>query len=223
MGNFKPPPGPVGAPTSVTLAAGSVFYRVHLSRYPADSFSPVLSHRYYEGGRFDATEDDTYPYLYMGDSVDVAVSETLLRDLDVDPAKSTRALPKRKIAGRRISAVELTADIQVTSLMTGHDLGALSQDPWLTTAEPRDYAQTRHWGHWIRHHILDTAGFVWRSRREPSGLCYVLFGDRLPTGAALVTVNDPQVPPGNQADFDTPVGLRALRRRLNFYGVSITR
>lgn len=205
----------------MTLIAGTVFYRVHQSRHPADSFSPVLSHRYYEGGRFDATADDSYPYTYMGSSVDVAVSETLLRDLDL--TGPLRALPKRKIVGRRISAVALTGDIQITSLLSGRDLGTLSQDPWLTTADPRDYAQTRHWGHWIRNHIVDTSGFVWPSRREPSGRCYVLFGDRLPPGAALVTVSDPRVPPGNQADFDTPVGLRALRRRLNAYGVSITR
>ncbi|HEY0166593.1 MAG TPA: RES family NAD+ phosphorylase [Jatrophihabitans sp.] len=221
MGNIKPPVTPAGVPTNLTLTAGTVFYRVHQSRHPADSFSPVLSHRYYGGGRFDATADDSYLFIYMGSSVDVAVSETLLRDLDL--TGSLRTLTKRKIIGRRISAVELTGDIQITSLLSGRDLGALSQDPWLTTADPRDYAQTRHWGHWIRNHLPGTAGFVWPSRREPSGQCYILFGDRLPPGVGLVTMSDPQVPPGNQADFDTPVGLRALRRRLNAYGVSITR
>jgi hypothetical protein len=149
------------------------------------------------------------------------VSETLLRDLDL--TGSLRALPKRKVIGRRISAVELTGDIQVTALLSGRDLGALAQDPWLTTAEPRDYPQTRHWGHWIRDHVLDSAGFVWPSRREPAGQCCVLFGDRLPAGAGLVTISDPNVPAGDRADFDTPVGLRELRRRLNAYGVSITR
>lgn len=220
MANILPPLAPPGTPTLITLPAGTTYFRVHQSAYPAASFNPTPSHRYYGGGRFDSTDDDSYGYLYMGDTVDVAVSETLLRDLNLSPT-GHRVVPRRKVRGRRISAVTLTVDIDIVSLRTGHELGALGQDPWLTTADPRDYAQTRHWGHWIRSHVPHAAGYRWLSRREPADHAYVLFDDRLPPDTVLAT-SDPAVPAGPLADFDTGQGLRALRRRLNAYQVVIT-
>lgn len=221
MANLKPPAAPSRPPVLTTLPAGTVLFRVHQTVFPADSFNPVPSHRYYGGGRFDGTDDDPYPYLYAGESVDVAVAETLLRDLPPDDA-GIRQLPLVRVRGRRISAVHITGDLPLVSLCSGTDLGAVAQDPWLTTCDPPDYAQTRHWGHWIRSHAPTAAGYVWFSRREPGRLSYVLFGDRVPAGA-VTTVTDPRVPPGPQAEFDTPRGRQALRVRLARYSVALAR
>jgi hypothetical protein len=221
VANVKPPAGYAGTPELTTLRAGTVLFRVHQKRFGADAFNPVPSHRYYGGGRFDATDDDTYPYLYAGETVDVAVAETLLRDLSPNDT-GTRQLPMARAAGRRISAVEVTADLELVSLRTGTDLGAVAQDTWLTTCDPRDYPQSRHWAHWIRIHATSAAGYVWLSRREPGTSAYVLFGDRVPSGT-MATSADPSVPPGDEADFDAPRGRRALRNRLARYNVALAR
>ena len=221
MANVEPPAAHSRTPVLTTLPAGTVLFRVHQKVFPAGSFNPVPSHRYYGGGRFDATDDDAYPYLYAGESIDVAVAETLLRDLYPNDT-GTRELPRPKVDGRRISSIEVTTPVVLVSLCSGVDLGAVAQDTWLTTCDPRDYAQSRHWAHWIRSRAMTTAGYAWLSRREPGALSYVLFGDRLP-GGAIRTIADPRLPPGAEADFDTPRGRRALRNRLAHYNVALAR
>lgn len=221
MANYRPPPTPAGAPRTTTITAHTVLYRVHQKAYDVHVFNPVPNHRYYGGGRFDSTNDDAYPFLYAGESVDVAVAETLLRDLAPDDT-GMRVLPFARAANRRISAIRVQNDLELVSLLSGEDLGAVSQDPWLTTCDPRDYAQTRHWGHWIRTHAPTACGYVWHSRREPDARAYVLFGDRIPPGAISSTPS-PNVPAGDAADFDTPKGRRALRNRLSRYGIALSR
>lgn len=221
MSNVKPPASYAQTPALTTLSAGTVLFRVHQKRFPPEAFNPTQTHRYYGGGRFDATDDDSYPYLYAGSTVDAAVAETLLRDLSPDDT-GVRQLPRPKVAGRRISAIEVTADLELVSLQTGTDLGAVAQDTWLTMCEPRDYAQSRHWAHWIRSHAKSAVGYVWLSRREPGTAAYVLFGDRFSPSVIAWTAH-PDVPAGDEADFDTPLGRRALRNRLSRYNVGLSR
>jgi hypothetical protein len=219
VANVKPPVYFTGAPATITLSAGSVLYRVHDKAYSAAQFNPNLTHRFYGGGRFDGTADDPYPYLYAGETVDVAVAETLLRDLPIDQNGLFR-LSRRRIRNRRISAVVTTQDVRLVMLCSLRDLMQVAQDTWLTTCDPRDYAQSRHWGHWIRQYAPDAAGYVWMSRRDPTLRSYVLFGDRTP-GGFLDEHDDPAVPRGDAADFDTPRGLRELKRRLLPYRVAL--
>jgi hypothetical protein len=222
VANVKPPNHYTGTPHTVTLTAGAVLYRVHSKGYPSNAFNPNPCHRYYGGGRFDATDDDPYPFIYAGETIANAVAETLLRDLPLLDT-GARILPLRKITGRRISAITITADLELVTLRSGTDLGAVSQDPWLTTCDPRDYAQSRHWGHWIRTHAPAAAGYIWQSRREPFTDSYILFGDRTPPGAILDNPTDPALPPGPQVDFDTRQGRAALRRQLLRYNVTLAR
>ena len=222
MANVKPPAAPPGSPVLTTVAAGTVLYRIHQKIYTADSFNPLPSHRYYGGGRFDGTNDDPYPFLYAGGTVDNCIAETLLRDLPVADT-GARSLARVKVRGRRISALTVATDIEVVSLVSGTDLGAVAQDPWLTVADPCDYAQTRHWGHWIRQHASTAGGYVWASRREPMTMSYVLFGDRVPAGAVSDTPSDPALPLGVRADFDSRAGLLHLRRKLRQWNVTIAR
>ncbi len=148
------------------LPAGSILFRVHPVEFLPDEFSPELTHRYYGGGRFDSTEDDRYPFLYAGESIGVAIAETLLRDLPPDDL-GVLQLPSAKVRGRRISAIATTADLKLVSLCSARELGAVGQDTWLTTCDQRSYAQSRHWAHWIRSHAPEAAGYRWMSRREP--------------------------------------------------------
>lgn len=220
MANIQPPPAYAGMPAMTRLPVSTVLYRVHLAACPAHAFNPVPAHRYYGGGRFDATDDDHYPYLYAGESLEAAIAEMLLRDLPCD-AVGTRHLPLSAIQGRRASTVITTTDLDLVSLRSAADLGAVCQDAWLTSCEPTCYAQSRFWAHWIRAHAPAAAGFVWMSHREPTRQAFVLFGDRTP-GTAITTTTSPALPPGFEADFDTPRGRRAISRLLAAYNVVLS-
>jgi hypothetical protein len=217
MANTQPPLEYGGTPAMTRLSAGTVLYRVHLTAYPAHAFNPMPAHRYYGGGRFDATDDDHYPYLYAGESLEVAIAEMLLCDLPYD-ASGTRHLPVSAIKGRRISTVITTTDLDLVSLRTAADLAAICQDAWLTTCEPACYAQSRFWAHWIRQRAPTVAGLVWMSHREPSKQAFVFFGDRTPR-SAIATTTTPALPPNAEADFDTRRGRHAIKRLLAGYNV----
>lgn len=221
MANLQPPPSYSGTPAVTTLPAGTVLFRIHAASRPADMFRTVPSHRYYGGGRFDATADDEYPFMYAGESVEVAIAETLLRDLPFDPA-GVFQLPLVKIRGRRISAVSTTSSLTLVNLQSAAGLAAVSQDPWLTTCDPSYYAQSRHWAHWIRGQAPGACGYVWMSRCEPTQRAFVFFGDRMPPGA-ITAVSDVRLPLGDEAVLDSSQGRRALRRRLAVYNVALTR
>lgn len=221
MANVMPPRAYSGVPALTSLPAGTVLFRIHPAGRPADAFNPAPSHRYYGGGRFDATADDRYPYLYAGESAGVAIAEALLRDLPFDET-GVLQLPLARVRGRRISAVRTAAELTLVSLRSAADLAAVSQDPWLTTCGPASYAQSRHWAHWIRQQAPAAAGYAWMSRREPAQQAFVLFGDRVPPGA-ITAADDPGLPPGDEAEFSTPAGRRALRRQLVTYNVALSR
>jgi hypothetical protein len=221
MANIQPPPQYTGTPAMTRLPARTVLYRVHLTRYPAHAFNPMPAHRYYGGGRFDATDDDHYPYLYAGESVEVAIAEMLLRDLAWD-ATGTRYLPASALTGRRISAVNTTTDLELVSLRTAADLGAVCQDAWLTTCEPACYAQSRYWAHWIRQRAPAAAGLVWMSYREPSRQAFVFFGDRTPA-TAITTTATAALPPGTEGGFGTSRGCSAIQHLLATFNVVLSR
>lgn len=179
MPNYRPPEELTGDPGKVTLARGTLLYRVHGSHRGAADFNLKPAHCLYGGGRFDATEHDPYGYLYTGLSASAAVCETLLRSLPFDPLGGPRLLPRTSVRGRRLSTLRLTADLCVLPLMSARDLAAVHQDTWLVHTEAQEYPYTRDWAHWIRHHTEPWAqGLVWSSKREPADRTVVLFGDR---------------------------------------------
>ena len=217
--NARPPETWGHPPQTIQMPAGTVFFRIHKKAHDSDSLNPNPSHRYYGGGRFDSTEDDRYDFLYAGSSLDVAITETLLRDIPVDDSGS-RVVPRSRYSGRRQSAVIAKRLIQVVDLRAAQGLGAVAQDGWLLAAEPIFYAQTRHWAHWIRERSKNTDGFVWMSRRQPISEAFLLYS---PCGHNfLEPVDHPEIPPGAASDFDTPEGRNQLRNRLEGFGYTIS-
>ncbi|MFJ3161853.1 RES family NAD+ phosphorylase [Streptomyces kanasensis] len=187
MPNTPPPAAPPGTPVKATLPAGTPLFRVHRSEWSATSFNPVPADRLWGGGRFDATEDDPYRFLYAGATAAAAVCESFLRSVPcAEPGP--RIVPRAAVRGRRLAFLRLAVDVDVVSLMSGRDLAAVAQDSWLVQAEAHEYAFTRAWGHWIRRHTGPWArGFVWPSKREPADRVTVLFGDRCPPGVVEET------------------------------------
>ncbi len=179
MPNVPPLSDYDGDPMCWTLPAGTPLSRIHNIAWDVCDFNPTLADRHWGGGRFDATEDDQYGYIYAGTSDPVAVSETLLRDLPIDDS-GARLLPMRSLQERRFGWLSPRADLDLVSLRSGADLGAVSQDTWLVQAPSHEYGQTRRWAHAIRSWATWATGFVWYSRREPDGLALVFFADRCP-------------------------------------------
>ncbi|MFF9527048.1 RES family NAD+ phosphorylase [Streptomyces achromogenes] len=199
MPNVPPPAALPGTPTKVTLPEGTSLFRVHASALAGAAFNPVPAGRLYGGGRFDATEDRPYTYLYAGLAPAAAVCESLLRSVPFAADGGPRLLPRTGIARKRCTFLRLATDVTVVSLMSGADLAAVGQDSWLVQAEAAEYPWTRNWGHWIRDRTEAWAqGFVWPSKREPADRVVILFGDRCATDT--VTECAPAV------DFGTPDG-----------------
>ncbi|MEQ1736479.1 MAG: RES family NAD+ phosphorylase, partial [Rhodoglobus sp.] len=167
---------------------------------------------------FDSTALDTYEYLYAGESDSTAIAEALLRDVEAND-RGYRFLSKNVWGGRQLSRVETAAALQIVSLRTGQDLGAIGADTWLTTSDPDDYPQTRAWAKWLRSVCPSASGVAWLSKREPGTTSYVIFGDRCPAGALHLSA--PPVP--GACVFDEPDGFDWLRNHLAPYRVSIRR
>ncbi len=220
MPNRPPPEAYAGVPRRQEFRAGTTLTRIHGHRFSATGFNPTLADRHWGGGRFDASEDDSYSYLYAGGDDLCAIAETLVREPALS-ATGSYLLPQRALRGRMISWIAPTADLELLSLRSGRDLAAVSQDSWLTKCEAKDYGFTRRWAHRLREWAPWAQGFVWRSRREEASLAYVFFGDRC-TGSFEEAIDPVFTPPdGNRLDREP--GASYVRALLAEYRVTVYR
>jgi RES domain-containing protein len=193
-------------PHEIPLSPGSLVWRVHRSYRLCTAFKEEGAHRYFGGGRFDSTDDDVYPYMYAARSAEAALSELLLRDEPTDDV-GDRQLPVAALSNRCISAIATTRSLRLLSLSTPQDLAAVGQDQWLIHAEGREYAQTRHWVHWLRANADWAQGVVWPSKRYGTDQAVLLFGDRRVADAL-----DPT--PVHQITLDTADGIQWVNKVL---------
>ena len=180
--NQLPPPRYDGQPRRFRLPRGTTLTRLHEGAYGVAEFNPNIARRPNEGGRFDSTPGDEHSFLYLASDEATALSEALLRDIPSDEY-GTRSLLASRLDGMRIGRCATTRDLDLVSLRSGQDLGAIGQDTWLTASPTADYAMTRRWSAAIREWAPWAQGLTWRSRREPEGFAYVFFGDRCPPGS----------------------------------------
>ncbi len=210
----QPPTEYTGTPARVVLPAGTSLFRVHGCSRPPEEFKQLASNPFFGGGRFDATEQDPYPFMYAGLSETAALAETLLRSLPFEPDGGSRLLPRAAVKQRRFSHLRLTTEITLLSLATTADLAAVSQDEWLVHAGPDQYAQTRYWAHWLREVAPWAQGFVWLSKRDLGQRVVILFGDRCDPGLL-----EPAATPS--ADLDDLDGETWLNRVLTPYRTQV--
>jgi hypothetical protein len=215
-----PPPTFRGTANTITIPNGSELWRVHGSKYAGDAFRPVNpdptrnTDQNFGGGRFDSTSYDPYPYLYAATKPTTALAETFLRDLDFRSA-GDRILPRRAVAGMKLSAIRVQVELSLVSLISATDLAAVYQDHWLVDADgAAHYAQTRRWAHWLRRHSPDTHGLAWQSKRDRPFPAFILFGDRCPPGALSLI-------PTSSIDLDDANGATQLNALLRPYLVKI--
>jgi hypothetical protein len=213
MPSDLPPARIHGTPHRTVLPGGTRVWRVHKKAYPGHTFNPVDADEHFGGGRFDSTPSDSYPYFYAAFSEVTALAEVFLRGLPF-PNRGRRVLQRRAVEDRRLSAVELTDELTLLTLVSSADLAAVSQDDWLVQAEAREYAQTRRWAHWLRDQANWAQGFVWQSKRNIPERAVILFGDRCHPG----TLRPAALP---AIDLDDAVGAEWLNNALAPFHVTI--
>lgn len=172
MPNIEPPAEGLLRPAHRTvLAAGTVVWRVHSSRRSAHALNPTAQPDEFAGGRFDSL-DGSYAYLYLADSPEGAIAETICRDLPLEPSVP-RIVPASAVSGRTLTSLIVTESL-TTAALHGPHLAAVGQDLWLTKCEARHYVITRRWAHAIRAADLELDGFAYRPRHNEDTMAWVL-------------------------------------------------
>lgn len=171
------PDGVSVRPLIETLPAGATLYRTHHAAYPAHAFNSG-THPARPSSRFSFFGDPPVPVLYASDTIDGALSETLLRDVPL--AGGTVLL--EQVENRVLSPVRTTQELRLLQLH-GHGFRHLHIDPsQITLTSPRLYPQTVPWGEAACAAGMD--GIVWMSRHHNSSRAYVIF-DRPDTPGAV--------------------------------------
>ena len=194
--------------------------RVHSAAYGPEEFNPTVAAHPLAGGRFDSTPRDPYAYLYGADNAKTAISGALLRELPAN-VHGARILPEAKITGQRIAIIEATCNLELVSLRSGEDLGAIGQDTWLTSAPASEYSHTPPWASAIRAWAPDSCGMTWQSHREPEGNSFIFFEDRCPAGSFTEVTGDLQLPLHDRV-LDSGMARLYLEAILTSYNVVLT-
>ena len=170
-GHSPPPEDLPGVPVIVTIAKGSILFRIHSSTYAGGQFKPVRARSPYEGGRFDSRKDGD-PYLYAGDTEACAIAEVWARDLGTTPA--ARIIPRSTLKERSLSQIRTSLDLSVIDVSVPA-AGHFGQTAWFTNCDSHEYEHTRYWAEWLRAKAPPHAGFRWRSRRDPDQYSFIFF------------------------------------------------
>jgi len=167
-----PPLSCPGTPQLCNLMPGAELWRIHSTDRTATAMNPRAQPTARRGGRFDSLTGD-YAYLYLGDSPEAAIAETLCRDLPL-PGPGARLVPAAKLAGRVLSRVRVTAPIPLVTAHGGPALSQLGQDTWLNKCEPNKYVLTRRWAAAIAGWAPEAAGLAYRCRHDEDSLAWML-------------------------------------------------
>ena len=116
-GRVVPPPPDRVDPLTTTWSAGTSLYRVHPYRHPPDAFNPGT---YGDRGRFHPLRNASgrlVPTLYVADSIDGALSETVLHNVYAGDVIMRCDPDWKDISDARpVTRIELTRDILVADL-----------------------------------------------------------------------------------------------------------
>ncbi|WP_344996680.1 RES family NAD+ phosphorylase [Tsukamurella soli] len=155
---------------TVTLQRGTPVWRIHHGSRRADAPNSTPQPAVGSGGRFDSS-DGRYAYLYVADSPEGAVAETLCRDLPID--RSPRLIPAARIRNRVMSELVVQDDLVVADI-TGSGSAQINAGSWLTHCGPDDYVQTRAWAVRILESDGALRGIRYRPRHDDNRLAWML-------------------------------------------------
>jgi hypothetical protein len=162
------PPTPFEPRTGV-IDAGAVLYRVHSNAYRPTQFNPGPN----GAGRFHFFGDPMVPVLYLAETREAALAETLLRNIPVDRPYPLR---RRTYEGSVLAGLETRRPLRIAELF-GLGLRTLGIEATQLTDTPgENYPQTRKWAEAAYDAGLD--GIGWMSKRDNSARAYMLFEGR---------------------------------------------
>lgn len=166
------PPSPFDPRVGV-LDAGAEFYRVHSNSHRSVEFNPGPR----GAGRFHFFGDPSVPVLYMAQTREAALAETLLRHIPVGaPTPLARTVyVKSVMAGLRTLRSLRIAEFYGLGLRA---LGVEARQ--LTDTPGENYPAARKWSQAAYEAGLD--GIGWMSHRDNSARSYMLFGGRVDEG-----------------------------------------
>lgn len=157
-------------PLTVVWPAGQLLYRVHGNRRRAAEFNPGAGNP----ARWAFFGDPVVPVLYVAETEEAAVSESILHDL---PLTGARVFPEDyldRVAGR------LTCDRDLRlAQFAGGGLRRIGASPaTLTDTDADTYADTVRWAQaaWT---LAECDGIMWMTRHWNTSRAIVLFGDRV--------------------------------------------
>lgn len=187
------PPEPF-QPRVGELVAGTVLQRVHSNRFRPSQFNPGPR----GAGRFHFFGDPMVPALYLAETREGALAETLLHDIPV----GVLATMPRSIYGDTVMAgLKLKRPLRIAEFF-GLGLRHLGVEATQLSDTPMDnYPQTRKWAYAAYNAGLD--GIGWMSKRDNSARAYMLFGDR-------VAEDDLEIVPGSGLSFASEDGFNWL-------------
>ncbi|MDF2783797.1 MAG: hypothetical protein K0S95_332 [Pantoea eucrina] len=169
---------PAGALRLTSWPVAQPLDRIHAAVFGAAQFNPGVGQaRFSPLFNVDGT---AVPTLYAGESVAVALMETLLRDLPLRcagyPVDCTRLEPlmhSRLLPHTPLALIDLNPRL----------LKRLGTTPAeLLHCGASAYPLTQRWAGQLYHACPQAQGICWASRQH-GGLAVMLFGDRLPAGA----------------------------------------
>lgn len=151
----------------LTLAADTIFNRVHQAKYDPIYFSNS------GGGRFDTAEG----IIYLGIDEYVAFRETIGR------FSQYRLISSQELEKRRLSELKSNRDLSLVDL-TGKGLTLIDADARLLTGS---YKIAQQWSKALQNHHDGADGIYYRSRHDPSRFCLALY--QVTTCSILQVIN----------------------------------
>jgi hypothetical protein len=173
---FPQPPDNIQVNTE-TMAAGTKIWRVHQSKFGEAAFNPGFG-----DARFSPIQNalgDYIPTLYAGETIDVALMESVYHDVPHTTDPDSKEFDISKFDEQMLSELTLTQDVVVVKLYGPalRKLGIKEAD--LIHSEADEYANTRVWAERIHYSIPDAQGIKWISKQGDGAFACMYFGDRV--------------------------------------------
>lgn len=170
---FPQPPEDIKVKTE-TLAAGTKMWRVHQSQFGEAAFNPGFGNARFSP--INNASGEKIPTLYAGESIDVALMESVFHDVPHSGELKTHSISK--FDGQMLSELTLTDDLCMAKLH-GPALRHLGiPEAALIHSDASEYPHTRAWAEKIHASEPEVQGLKWDSK-QAGGLAYMIFGDRV--------------------------------------------
>ncbi|SDC89345.1 RES domain-containing protein [Actinokineospora iranica] len=188
-------------PARFLVPAGSLLWRVHPRDRGVDEFDVVGP----RAMRFDSL-DGGYSWLYASESEVTALAEWFFPHTSRNGG-GVLTVRRREVAGMQVSALRVSRDIAVVSLLSDRDLAAAGVDPVAVTDGPEGFVGSRKHAATLHRELPEAAGIVWASTENLPRRTFLLFGDRVPAGVLRPV-------PELGRDLDDPAGAAWLTETL---------